>query len=121
MNMSETIQRVEGSEHHGLETIMNLLLLRFGVIAIVVVVVAIVVFALALTLHRRGKLHAVVQRVAPVARKTLDARNDRDGGRGSRGLGSIAARAASDYLGEHGARPERSEEMPPASKRGGGA
>lgn len=120
MYMSETIPRVESTEDHGLESIMNLLLLRFGVIAIIVVIIAIVVFAIALTLYRRGKLQSAVQHVAPAARKVLDARRDNDERRGSRGLGSIAARAASDYLGERGHRHEPSEEDQPTSGRGSG-
>ncbi|HEY4019037.1 MAG TPA: hypothetical protein VGM75_10145 [Pseudonocardiaceae bacterium] len=38
----------------GLGTVMNLLLLRFGIIAIGIAILAIVVFTIALTLKRKG-------------------------------------------------------------------
>lgn len=51
-----------------METILKLLLIRFGIIAVIVVVLALIVFAVALQLRRRGQLTAVTSRVKQVAR-----------------------------------------------------
>lgn len=61
-----------------METVLNLLLIRFGVIALVVVVIALVLFAVALRLRRRGRWEEtrdrVVSRAAPIVRDLVDQR-----------------------------------------------
>lgn len=60
-----------------LSTVMNLLLLRFGIIAIGVAILAIVGFAVALTLKRKGKLGAAVEKITPIVRSYADYRASR--------------------------------------------
>lgn len=68
--MTVTILADDGS----LSTVMNLLLIRFGIIAIGVAVLAIVVFTIALVLKRKGNLDAAVRKIAPIAQSYLDSR-----------------------------------------------
>ncbi|QPZ38726.1 hypothetical protein [Paramicrobacterium chengjingii] len=78
---------------HALETIMNLLLLRFGIIAAVVVVIVIALFALALWLRRRGTLGKASRRAAPLARTAAAYRSRSRRGRSdliSAGLSTLA-------------------------------
>lgn len=60
-----------------METYLNIMLIRFGIIAGIVVVVAIVVFAVALVLRRQGKLGAARRAVAPALRNLADSRSRR--------------------------------------------
>ena len=65
-----------------ISTVMNLLLLRFGLMAIGIAALAIVVFTVALVLKRKGKLGDAVKKIAPIARSYADsraARNQRGG------------------------------------------
>ncbi|WP_166982156.1 hypothetical protein [Paramicrobacterium fandaimingii] len=81
------------NDHHTIETIMNILLIRFGIIAAVVVVIAIALFALALWLRRRGMLSNASRRVAPLARKAAEYRSRSRSGRSdlvSSGLATLA-------------------------------
>ncbi|MEV4597252.1 hypothetical protein AB0K15_07615 [Amycolatopsis sp. NPDC049253] len=70
-----------------METVLNLLLIRFGLIAAGLVVLGLVVFAVVVTLRRRGKGHHVTT-AARFAARVLDERGAR------RGLGSRVAREA---------------------------
>lgn len=69
--MTATILADDGS----LGTVMNLLLIRFGIIAIGIAALAIVVFTIALVLKRKGKLDAAVRKITPIAQSYLDSRN----------------------------------------------
>lgn len=57
-----------------LSTVMNLLLLRFGIIAIGIAILAVIVFAIALTLKRKGKLGDAMKKIAPIAQSYADSR-----------------------------------------------
>ncbi|HEX3783604.1 MAG TPA: hypothetical protein VHX38_28400 [Pseudonocardiaceae bacterium] len=91
-----------------MSTIMNLLLIRFGIIAAGIAVLAIVVFTIAVVLRRKGKLGSTMRRIAPLAKSYADSRNAaayRRGGRGRRGSGvwtTTAANAVAHYLSEKG-------------------
>ncbi|GAB2528037.1 hypothetical protein [Paramicrobacterium agarici] len=81
-------------DHHGLETVLNVLLIRFGIIAAVVVAIVVGLFAIALWLRRRGRLGDASRRVAPLARKAAEYRSRRSHGRSdivSSGLSSLAS------------------------------
>lgn len=74
-----------------METYLNLMLLRFGLIAGALVALALVVFALALALKRRGRLDQVRRYAEPavraalhVAARRLEGRPSRTGGRTGR-------------------------------------
>ncbi|WP_354637646.1 hypothetical protein [Kitasatospora camelliae] len=56
-----------------METVLNLLLLRFALVAAGLVVLALVVFAVALTLRRRGRLDDLRRYADPVVRAGLRA------------------------------------------------
>ncbi|MFB7586461.1 hypothetical protein [Streptomyces sp. NPDC056169] len=56
-----------------METYLNLMLIRFGLIAGGLVVLALVVFAIALTLKRKGRLDEVRRYADPVVRVGLRA------------------------------------------------
>jgi hypothetical protein len=58
-----------------LSTVMNLLLIRFGIIAAGIAVLAVIVFAIAVVLRRKGKLGTTMKQIAPLARSYADARN----------------------------------------------
>ncbi|BCJ27561.1 hypothetical protein [Actinocatenispora sera] len=84
-----------------METVLNLLLIRFGIIVGVVVLAALVLFGIAVALRRHGR-DGTLRRHADRARRyaapaVADAA--RDLARGRRvGLGTTAARAAGRYL-----------------------
>ena len=56
-----------------METYLNLMLIRFGLIVGTLVVLALLVFAIALTLKRRGRLDEVRRYADPVVRAGLRA------------------------------------------------
>ncbi|MEU4673341.1 hypothetical protein AB0F91_36660 [Amycolatopsis sp. NPDC023774] len=70
-----------------METVLDVLLIRFGLIAAGLAVLGLVVFALVVTLRRRGKGHHVTTAARFVAR-VLDERGTR------RGLGNRVTREA---------------------------
>ncbi|MDJ0380319.1 hypothetical protein [Streptomyces sp. G-G2] len=72
-----------------METVLNLLLIRFAVVVGGLVVLALVVFAIALALKRRGKgeLDAVRRRATPLAREAGRLLTRRALSRGRQGLG----------------------------------
>ncbi|MCF3146209.1 hypothetical protein [Streptomyces platensis] len=92
-----------------MEQVLNLLLLRFGLLVGGLVILALLVFAVAVVLRRRGKLGEVRRYAAPAARavgRRLEAR-----GGPSRSGGSpagAALRAAARLLDDDGrGKPER--------------
>jgi hypothetical protein len=96
------------------DTILGLLLIRFGAIVGGLVVLALLAFGAAVVLKHRGALDQTRRRVAPVARavaRRLDDRNDRQRRSGaSRGRGmlaSAAVRAAAGYLQDDRRDPRR--------------
>ena len=101
--MSPTIL-AEGTD---LSTVMNLLLLRFGIIAICVAALAIVLFAIALTLKRKGKLGSAVKRIAPIARSYADSRNARPGRKRGGAWKNGVANALAHYLTQQAGRDDR--------------
>ncbi|BCJ38328.1 hypothetical protein Athai_58310 [Actinocatenispora thailandica] len=84
-----------------METVLDLLLIRFGIIVGVVVLAALTLFTVAVALRRRGRGDAL-RRHADRARRyaaPVVADAARDIARGRRvGLGGAAARAAGRYL-----------------------
>lgn len=90
-----------------LSTVMNLLLLRFGIIAICIAALAIVLFAIAVTLKRKGKLGATVQKIAPIARSYADSRNSRMGRNRGGAWKNGAANAVAHYLTQQADRDDR--------------
>ncbi|MEU7638949.1 hypothetical protein AB0C11_23080 [Streptomyces sp. NPDC039016] len=68
-----------------METYLNFMLVRFGVIVGGLVVLALLVFAVALTLKRRGRLDDVRRYADPVVRAGLRAAARRFEGGGRRG------------------------------------
>lgn len=100
-----------------MERVLNLLLLRFGLLVGGLVVLALLVFAVALMLRRRGKLGEARRYAAPAARvasRWLDGRyaaRGRGGSRGgSRGVGAVAGaaiRAAARHLDDGDGRGQR--------------
>jgi hypothetical protein len=87
-----------------LGTVMNLLLIRFGIIAIGVAILAIVLFAVALTLKLKGKLGSAVKRIALIAQSYADSRRARN----QRGVWkSSATNAVARYLNEQVKREDR--------------
>jgi hypothetical protein len=90
-----------------LGTVMNLLLIRFGIIAIGVAILAIILFAVAVTLKRKGKLGSAVRKIAPIARSYADSRA-RYGARNQRGTWKTGAtNAVARYLTEQARREDR--------------
>ncbi|MEV7908500.1 hypothetical protein [Streptomyces anulatus] len=83
-----------------METVLNLLLIRFGVIVGALVVVALIVFAVAVALRRRGRLDQARRYAEPTARAIARYLDDRDAARSRRGgasrslLGEAARLAA---------------------------
>ncbi|MET7798812.1 hypothetical protein [Streptomyces decoyicus] len=109
-----------------MERILNLLLIRFGLIAGGLVVLALLVFAVALVLKRRGKLGAARRYAAPAAHavgRYLDDRGAARGGGGqSRSGGTVAgavARAAARHLDGDG-RGQRTRQRGPEGEQGQG-
>ncbi|TMR89097.1 hypothetical protein [Nonomuraea basaltis] len=87
-----------------METMLNLLLIRFGVIVGALVVLALIVFAVAVALKRRGRIDQARRYAEPVARAIVQ-RLDRDTSHSRPGaprgsLAGNAARAAARYLAE---------------------
>lgn len=103
-----------------MERVLNVLLIRFGLMAGGLVVLALLVFAVALVLKRRGKLGAARRYAAPAAQavsRYLDGRGAARGGGGAsrRGGGSVAGavvRAAVRHLDDDG-RGRRQREREP--------
>ncbi|MFJ9468637.1 hypothetical protein [Streptomyces caniferus] len=102
-----------------MERVLNLLLIRFGLIAGALVVLALLVFAVALVLKRRGRLDAARRYAAPAAQAVSRYLDDRGAARGrggmSRGRGSVAGavvRAAARHLDDDG-RGQRQREREP--------
>ncbi|WP_433855037.1 hypothetical protein [Streptomyces kronopolitis] len=102
-----------------MERVLDVLLLRFGLIAGGLVVLALLVFAVALGLKRRGRLDAARRYAAPAAQalsRCLDGRGVARGRGGvSRGGGSVAGsvlRAAARRLGDGGREQPRREREP---------
>ncbi|MER5729866.1 hypothetical protein ABT084_16255 [Streptomyces sp. NPDC002138] len=76
-----------------METVLDLLLIRFAVIAGVAVVLALAVFAVAVALKRKGKLDALRRHATPLVRDTARLLAERGAGRGRpRGRGRDARR-----------------------------
>ncbi|MGX1849843.1 hypothetical protein [Streptomyces sp. NPDC055299] len=102
-----------------MERVLNLLLIRFGLIAGGLVVLALLVFAVALALKRRGRLDAARRYAAPAAHAVSRCLDDRGAARGrggaSRGGGSVAGavvRAAARHLDDGGRGQPRREREP---------
>ncbi|MFE1171954.1 hypothetical protein [Streptomyces sp. NPDC058773] len=94
-----------------MEQVLNLLLLRFGLLvggSVVLALLALLVFSVALALRRRGRLDEMRRYAAPAARAASRCLEGRDGAgrRGaSRGGGSVARaafRAAARRLDDDG-------------------
>ncbi|MFD5397796.1 hypothetical protein ACFWJW_26730 [Streptomyces sp. NPDC127097] len=91
-----------------MEQVLNLLLLRFGLLVGGVVVLALLVFAVAVALRRRGRLGEVRRYAAPAARavgRRLDARGaarGRGASRSGASLAGVAFRAAVRHLDDDG-------------------
>lgn len=85
-------------------TVMNLLLIRFGIIAIGIAGLAIVLFTVALTLKRKGKLGSAVRKIAPIAQSYADSRSARNQ-RGNWKTG--ATNAVARYLNDQAKREDR--------------
>ncbi|MFI1160102.1 hypothetical protein [Streptomyces sioyaensis] len=102
-----------------MERVLNLLLIRFGLIVGGLVVLALLAFAVALVLKRRGRLDAARRHAAPAAHAASRYLDDRSAARGrggvSRGGGSVAGavvRAAARHLDDGGRGPRRREREP---------
>ncbi|MFG2533525.1 hypothetical protein [Streptomyces sp. NPDC048516] len=100
-----------------MERVLNVLLIRFGLIAGALVVLALLVFAVALVLKRRGKLGAARRYAAPAAQAVSRCLDDRGAARRrggvSRGGGSVAGalvRAAARHLEDDGRGRQRERE-----------
>ncbi|MFI5609886.1 hypothetical protein [Amycolatopsis sp. NPDC051903] len=79
-----------------METVLNLMLIRFGLIAAGLVVLGLVLFAVAVALRRRGsgdRVRQGVENAARLAGRVLDERRANGARRGG-GLGSSVAREA---------------------------
>lgn len=103
-----------------MERVLNLLLLRFGLIAGALVVLALLVFAVALALKRRGRLDEARRYAAPAARAVGRYLDDRGAARGRTGVsgrggsvGGAVARAAARRL--------ASDDREPRQRDGGDA
>ncbi|MGV4925591.1 hypothetical protein K2224_19530 [Streptomyces sp. BHT-5-2] len=75
-----------------METYLNLMLVRFGVIVGGLVVLALLIFAVALTLKRRGRLDDVRRYADPAVRAGLRAAARRFDERGRRGASGARRR-----------------------------
>ncbi|WP_020658508.1 hypothetical protein [Amycolatopsis benzoatilytica] len=83
-----------------METVLNILLIRFGIIAGIVVVVGLAGFALIVSLRRRGKGEQVRAGAATLAKSAARA-VERRGARGVRGrVGGEVVRQAARWLDE---------------------
>ncbi|MDT0456685.1 hypothetical protein RM550_13220 [Streptomyces sp. DSM 41527] len=99
-----------------MERVLNLLLIRFGLIAGGLVALGLLVFAVALVLKRRGKPGAARRYAAPAAHAVSRYLDDRGAVRSrggmSRGGGSVAGavvRAAARRLGDDGSGQRQGE------------
>ncbi|AHH94837.1 hypothetical protein BC739_005025 [Kutzneria viridogrisea] len=80
-----------------LETVMTLLLIRFGVIAAGIAVLVVIGFTVLVVLKRKGKLSQARKYIEPVARSVAQSRgNPRRPSQGV--LRRTAARAVTNYL-----------------------
>ncbi|WP_037366455.1 hypothetical protein [Amycolatopsis orientalis] len=79
-----------------METVLNILLIRFGVIAAIVVVVGLAGFALIVSLRRRGKGERVREGAAVLAKSAARAMERR----GARGVRGEVVRQAARWLDE---------------------
>ncbi|WP_206739771.1 hypothetical protein [Streptomyces lydicus] len=102
-----------------MERVLNLLLIRFGLIAGGLVALGLLVFAVALVLRRRGKLGAARRYAAPAAHAVSRYLDDRSAARSrggmSRGSGSVAGavvRAAARRLDDDGSGQRQRERNP---------
>ncbi|MDF0531293.1 hypothetical protein P0W64_00445 [Tsukamurella sp. 8F] len=68
------------ADDHSLETVLNVLLIRFGIVVALVGMAAVVVFALALRLKRRGRLDAARRRYGAPAARAMRGYSRRRGG-----------------------------------------
>lgn len=84
-----------------METYLNFMLIRFGIIAAGVAVLIILGFAVALVLKRRGKLGEARKYVEPMARNVMDRRSSRSDRTGRGGWKGTAARSVMNYLDRH--------------------
>ncbi|WP_409181422.1 hypothetical protein F9C11_33835 [Amycolatopsis sp. VS8301801F10] len=83
-----------------METVLNILLIRFGIIAGIVVVLGLGAFAVIVSLRRRGKGERVREGAAVLAKSAARAM-DRRGARGVRGrVGGEVVRRAARWLDE---------------------
>lgn len=94
------------AESTSLSTVMDLLLIRFGIIAIGVAVLAIILFTVALTLKRKGKLGHAVRRIAPIAQSYADSRARSTRNRRG-GWKSTASNTVARYLNDQANREDR--------------
>ncbi|WP_037346797.1 hypothetical protein [Sciscionella sediminilitoris] len=81
-----------------METYLNFMLIRFGILAAGVAVLVIIGFAVALYLKRRGKLGQARRYVEPMARTVIDRAGDRSARTGRGAWKGTAARAVVNYL-----------------------
>jgi hypothetical protein len=84
-----------------METVLNLLLLRFGILALGVVVLALGAFAVLVALRRRGRIESArrgAEQLARLGTRYLETRADRR----RAGLGETSARAALRHLADGG-------------------
>ncbi len=86
-----------------METVLNLLLIRFGLIVGGLVVIALIVFTVAVSLRRRGRLHDARRYAEPLARAVAQRLDDRDDirlrrGSTTRNLSDEVARAIARHL-----------------------
>ncbi|MEV6564912.1 hypothetical protein [Streptomyces kronopolitis] len=102
-----------------MERVLDLLLIRFGLIAGGLVVLALLVFAVALGLKRRGRLGAARRYAAPAAQAVSRYLDDRGAARSRGGVsrvgGSVAGsvvRAAARRLDDGGRERPRREREP---------
>ncbi|SDS87697.1 hypothetical protein SAMN04489812_3332 [Microlunatus soli] len=102
-----------------METVLNLLLIRFAVIAAVVVVVALILFAIAVGLRRRGRWEQTRDRVVdsalPIIKGLTDTRSDPNlqGGSadGRRSVVGSVGRAAMRYAADRAATARRDQQQ----------
>jgi hypothetical protein len=92
-----------------MSTVMNLLLIRFGIIAAGIAILAIVAFTVAVVLRSKGKLGDSMKKMAPVARSDADYHNtataDHDAAQveeSARNVAETAADAAARSLTDKG-------------------
>jgi hypothetical protein len=87
----------------GLETYMNFMLIRFGLIAAGVAALVIIGFTILVVLKRKGKIEQTRRYIEPMARNLMERQANNSGnyntrGAVGRGLKRTAARAVVNYL-----------------------